>query len=182
MRLPALEHLVRAIRELHPGCEITVVGSSALLGKFPDLGEEGGPLVTSFDADIIPEPFSEDIGMMLHESLGEDRRFHLIHGYHADILRPKIGEQFPIGWKERRVPLKPFNNIFCLEAHDLAACKCLVGRPKDLALVEDLVRRNIVQLGEIEKRLSEIRLPESKIVSSHQNFIRVRNSINRLTN
>lgn len=43
--------------------------------------------------------------IMVHEALGEDRRFHLRHGYHADVIRPKMFEQFSEGWRDRCVAL-----------------------------------------------------------------------------
>ncbi len=91
-----------------------------MLATFPELGYEDGPLGTSYDADIVAQLFSEDIGILLHEALGEDRRFHLIHGYCADVHRRQIGEQFPKGWKKRWIELPGAPRVNCLEPHDLA--------------------------------------------------------------
>ncbi len=55
MRPQALTHIVAAARALIRGESIIVVGSSALLARFPDLGETGRPLEASFDVEIIRE-------------------------------------------------------------------------------------------------------------------------------
>ena len=53
---------------------IVVFGSASLLASFPDLGElAGSPLQSTYDADLIPYPFEEEIGRMLDEAFGEDR-------------------------------------------------------------------------------------------------------------
>jgi len=47
MRLEALKHLARVALEMTgPDSDLLVVGSSSLLGSFPELGEESGPLGT----------------------------------------------------------------------------------------------------------------------------------------
>jgi hypothetical protein len=81
--------------------QIVVVGSSFLLASYPDLGEAGKPMATSYDVDVIPEPFDEDVGIMIHEALGEDRRFHLRHDDHTDVIRSTMFEQFSAGWRDR---------------------------------------------------------------------------------
>lgn len=46
---------------------IVIFGSASLLASFPDLGDEpGSPIEVTFDADIIPFPFEEELGEMLH--------------------------------------------------------------------------------------------------------------------
>ena len=63
MRLPALIHVARTALELMGDRELIVGGSSSLRASFPDLGEDDGPLITSYDADFTPDPFNEDVGI-----------------------------------------------------------------------------------------------------------------------
>lgn len=88
MRLPALKHLVEAVHALARSERVCVLGSSALLGSFPELGEAGGPLELSFDADLLLQPCDEQLAALLHEAVGEGSLFTQRMGYHADILRP----------------------------------------------------------------------------------------------
>jgi len=66
MRLPALNHLVAATQALSHCERIRVLGSSALLASFPELGNAGQPLELSYDADLLVEP---------HESTRMTARF-----------------------------------------------------------------------------------------------------------
>jgi len=101
MTLSALQHLIRSAQALAEERSVLVLGSASLLASFPDLGDPQGPLASTFDADICPEPFDELTAIMLDEALGEDRAYYRIHGYHADILRDSILETLPAGWRER---------------------------------------------------------------------------------
>ncbi len=105
MNLAALQHLVESAQALADDCEIIVLGSASLLVSFPSLGNDTGPLASTYDADLCPSPFDETTAMMLNQALGESQAFHLRHGYHADILRPAIFETLPPGWRERVIAL-----------------------------------------------------------------------------
>ena len=105
---------------------------------------------------------------MVNEALGEDRRFHLRHGYHADVIRPTMFEQFPQSWKERSIPLPDCPSAKCLEPHDLAAAKCQVGRRKDLELLIALVRRDKIDPELVRERLRLVIMPEKQIRESHE--------------
>jgi hypothetical protein len=131
--------------------------------------------------------------IMVHEALGEDRRFHLRHGYHADVIRPKMFEQFSEGWRDRCVALPCLAlpclalpclalpclalpdcpNVCCLEPHDLAAAKCQVGRPKDLDLLIALVQSKRLDPELVRERLRGVQMTEQRIRSSHENLDQV---------
>ena len=132
MNLLALQHVVRSAQALAEGKKIIVLGSASLLASFPELGAPDGPLASTYDADILTDPFDELTAVMLNEALGENRAYYRIHGYHADILRDSILETLPEGWRERLVTVPSMENAFALSPNDLAAVKLLVGRPKDL--------------------------------------------------
>jgi hypothetical protein len=138
MNLAALQHLIRSAHALAEEVPLLVLGSASLLASFPELGDPQGPLASTFDADLCPDPFDELTATMLDEALGENRTYFRIHGYHADILRDSILETLPTGWRDRLVPVPETEAAHALDPHDLAAVKLLVGRPKDLALIREL--------------------------------------------
>ena len=53
MQLRSLNHLLEMVRALARPGEIDVLGSSSLLGSDPTLGDPGGPLELSMDADLL---------------------------------------------------------------------------------------------------------------------------------
>lgn len=161
MRLDALIHLSRAVLAMAEVDQLVIFGSASLLVSFPELGErEDSPLQLTYDADLIPMPFEEEIGLMLDEAFGEDRAFHKRFGYHADIVRSKITETFPRGWEERLLPLAEVPGARCLEPHDMAAAKCLVGREKDRKHLRYLIG-GFLQEELIRQRVRTIPMPEN---------------------
>ena len=87
MNLGSLQHLVRSVRTLAKDCQVVVLGSASLLASFPELGDGSEPLAATYDADLCPQPFDETTALLIHQSLGESGPFHLLHGYHVDVLR-----------------------------------------------------------------------------------------------
>lgn len=170
MNLQALQHLVRAAQALADDCQIIVLGSAALLALFPELGLPDGPLASTYDADLCPQPFDEETGKILEEALGEAHAFHLRHGYHADILRGAIFETLPDGWRERLVPIPECVNVFAIDPHDLAAVKCMVGRPKDIALLKRLSQEQIIHADIARQRLDSIPKSEQWMIRSSRAF------------
>jgi len=174
VNLAALQHLVGSAQALADDCEIIVLGSASLLASFPDLGNDYGPLASTYDADLCPSPFDETTALMLNQALGESKAFHLRHGYHADILRPAIFETIPPGWRERVIAVPDCKAAFALEPHDLAAVKLLVGRPKDIALVRTLHGSGLLNSALVAERLNQMDLDEKLIRKSmaawHQVF------------
>lgn len=167
MTLAALQHLIRSAQALADDRAVLVLGSASLLASFPDLGNPQGPLSATFDADICPDPFDELTAIMLDEALGENRAYYRIHGYHADILRDSILETLPAGWRDRLVPVPETQTAFALDPHDLAAVKLLVGRPKDLVLIQDLQAAALLQAGIVRERIN---LLEVRLLASFQSI------------
>ena len=147
-----------------------MLGSSALLASFPDLGEAGGPLELSFDADLLIEPCDEQLAAMLHEAVGEGSLFASRTGYHADILRPEVLKTLPPGWESRLVELGEAKTcaLAALSPEDLVVVKLLAGRPKDLELCRALVRRRLITASAVRQRLDETPLPEQEIRPVYQ--------------
>jgi hypothetical protein len=162
MRLHALKHLTTAAKALGPSRRLVVLGSSSLLAMFPELGEMEGPVQTTLDADILPEPVDEGIARMLAEAVGPASFFSQQHGYHADVLHPDIVEALPPGWEGRLVALEDVSGVFCLDPHDAAAMKTVAGRGKDVALVRHLLQTGKIQAGVLRERLAALNLGEKE--------------------
>ena len=172
MRLDSLIHLAKAVLAMAEVDRVVVFGSASLLAKFPELGDsEETPFSQTYDADLIPFPFEEEIGLMLDEAFGEDRVFHQRFGYHADIVRPVVAETFPAKWEERLILLPDVEGVECLEPHDMAAVKCLIGREKDRTQLRYLIAAGLLDTRVVKERLTEIRMTEKQILSSHR-FLR----------
>ncbi len=173
MRLPALKHLVEAVHALARSERICVLGSSALLGSFPELGEASGPLELSFDADLLLQPCDEQLAALLHEAVGEGSLFAQRSGYHADVLRPEITETLPPGWESRLVPLDDDARAVALAPEDLLVVKLRVGRPKDLELCRAVIQRGLVAATVLRTRLDATPLAEDEIVDVYARLQRL---------
>lgn len=171
MRLDSLVHLARAVLAMTEVDRVIVFGSSSLLATHPQLGEqEGSPFLNTYDADLIPFPFEEELGIMLDEAFGEERMFHQKFGYHADIVRPKVAETFPRQWEERLNPLGNIKNVLCLDPHDMAATKCTIGREKDREQLGFLLSEGIIDPSVVRERMKEIELSE-KLIARGSRFL-----------
>lgn len=170
MKLSGLQHVIKAAQALAEGCGIIVLGSASLLASYPFLGDENGLLVSTFDADILPDPFDELTAVMLDEALGDGRAFYQVHGYHADVLRDSIRETLPRDWHHRLIPVPGLDNAFALEPHDLAAVKTLVARSKDLELIRQLLKLSLIHLELIEQRIRLLPLPVEALPRVLSNF------------
>ncbi len=168
MRLPALIHLLTAARSISQCDRIRVLGSSALLPSFPELGEPGQPLEVSYDADLLIEPSDENLAALLHEALGEGSLFSGRSGYHADILRPSITETLSPGWQDRLVKLDLPGDIAALSPEDVAVVKLQVGRPKDLTLCRHLIVREMLTVQQIRSRLDATPMPEADVIHTYR--------------
>lgn len=168
MRLSALRHLTDAVRSLAQSREVRILGSSALLASFPELGESGDPIETSFDADLIVTPCDERLAAMLHEALGEGSLFAERTGYHVDILRPDIVEMLPPGWEARLVRMEGPGDIAALAPEDVLVAKLRVGREKDLTLCRWLFEKGKVDPRAVRSRLGVTPMPEAEVVRTHR--------------
>ncbi len=159
MNLDALRHIIRSAQALAEDKTIIVLGSASLLAHFPELGDPGKLLSSTYDADILADPFDELTSVMLQEALGEDRAYYRIHGYHADVLRDSITNTLPTGWRQRLISIPGAESAFAIEPHDLVAVKLLIGRPKDLKLVEVLRDASHILRDEVLKRIELLPMP-----------------------
>jgi hypothetical protein len=173
MRFRSLTHLLEELRSLEGTRKIVVLGSSSLLVFHPELGESGGPLDLTYDADFLLQPVDRDLALSLGSVLGANKAFHLQFGYHADILHPSIVETLPPGWEGRVVAVLGFENVFALEPLDLAAVKLVVGREKDLALVRRLLELGKISAADLSARWSSMGLGERELFRSGRNLVEV---------
>jgi hypothetical protein len=170
MRVRSLNHLLEELRAWDAKRKIVVLGSSSLLTFHPELGEPGGPLDLTYDADFLLEDVNKEIALSLGQALGENKAFHLEFGYHADILHPSIVETLPPGWEGRLVAVRGFDNVFALQPLDLAAVKIVVGREKDLVLVRRLLELGKISFEDLNHRWSSMALGERELFRSARNL------------
>lgn len=173
MRVRSLTHLLEELRSLEETRKIVVLGSCSLLVFHPELGESGGPLDLTYDADFLLEPVDRDLALSLGSVLGANKAFHQQFGYYADILHPSIVETLPPGWDQRLVAVAGFENVFALQPLDLAAVKVVVGREKDLALVRKLLELGKIGAGELKERWGTMSLGEREMFRSGRNLAEV---------
>ena len=175
MRLSALRHIVESVVALARPNRVTVLGSSSLLATAPQLGEPGGPLEMTFDADLLVEPCDEQLAAVLHEAIGEGSLFAQRTGYYADLLRTSIVETLPPGWEQRLVAVPETPKTVALAAADLLVVKLKAGRAKDLELCRTVLRAGIVAEAELRGRLEATPLNEPEMFSAYRNFTTVLN-------
>lgn len=170
MRLPFLKHLLDSVRALARPRLMYVLGSSSLLPGHPELGGAGQPLEVSLDADLLLLPVDQALADLLKDAVGRDSLFEQRHGYYADILRPEIVETLPAGWEGRLQPVAGYDNVFALDLYDLALVKLMVGRPKDLALLQALLQLGIVEEGRLRAHYQRTPLNEDDAVTAGRNL------------
>jgi hypothetical protein len=132
MKRSDLEHVLRASRGVTGETEFIVIGSQAILGRFPDAPKE---LRQSMEADLYPK-LKPELASVIEGSLGRYSQFDETFGYYADGVGPDTAT-LPPGWEQRLVAVSNENTGgaigWCLEPHDLAFSKLAAGREKDLA-------------------------------------------------
>lgn len=149
MNRAQLEHVIRAAATIAGDSEIVVIGSQAILGRYPDA--PAGLLVSS-DVDVYPRnhPARADL---IEGSIGELSPFHETYGYYAQAVG-KSTAILPEGWEERLVPVPtPAGSGLCLEPHDLVLSKYAAGREKDREYVRTAVRARLVERVVLLERL-----------------------------
>ncbi|MBF0335000.1 MAG: hypothetical protein HQL40_15350 [Alphaproteobacteria bacterium] len=88
MKLPDLEHVLRAAAAITGEAEFVVVGSTAILAQFPNAP---AGLVMSQEADLYPVAHPE-LGDLIEGTIGRDSPFHGTFGYYADAVGPETAK------------------------------------------------------------------------------------------
>ncbi|HXK09383.1 MAG TPA: DUF6036 family nucleotidyltransferase [Vicinamibacteria bacterium] len=142
--------MIRAAAVIAGDAEIVVIGSQAILGRFPDAPAE---LLVSADVDVYPRNHPERADL-IEGSIGELSPFHETYGYYAQ----GVGERtavLPDGWETRlvAVPTSAGRGL-CLEPHDLVVSKYVAGREKDREYVRAALRHRLVEPSVLLDRLA----------------------------
>ncbi|MEI6083102.1 MAG: DUF6036 family nucleotidyltransferase [Verrucomicrobiota bacterium] len=149
MKRVDLEHILRASKGVTGETEFIVIGSQAILGKFPDAPRV---LRESIEADVYPR-HRPDLAPDLVGSLGELSPFHQTFGFWVDGVSPETAT-LPAGWEDRLIKLTNDNTGgaigWCLEPHDLAFSKLVARRQKDIAFVTALRKFNMIRPGHMQ--------------------------------
>jgi hypothetical protein len=153
-----LEHVVRAAATIAGDPEIVVIGSQAILGRYPEAPSE---LLVSKDADVYPRNHP-DRADLIEGSIGELSPFHETFGYYAQ----GVGERtaiLPEGWGSRLVPVPtPAGTGLCLEPHDLVISKYAAGREKDREYVRVVSRHRLAERAILLARLEQAPIDEAR--------------------
>ncbi len=153
MKRADLEHILRASKGATGETEFIVIGSQAILGRFPDAPRV---LRESMEADVYPK-HRPDLSPEIEGSLGRYSQFDLTFGYYADGVSPDTAT-LPDGWEDRLVSVSNENTGgavgWCLDPHDLAFSKLAARREKDIAFVAELIRHKLVRPSRVESLIA----------------------------
>jgi len=158
MNRAQLEHVIRAAATIAGDDEIVVIGSQAILGRYPDAPAE---LLASKDVDVYPRHHPERADLV-EGSIGELSPFHETYGYYAQAVG-KATAVLPEGWESRLVPVPtPAGTGLCLEPHDLLISKYVAGREKDREYVRAAVRHRLADRATLIERLARTPIGEEQ--------------------
>jgi hypothetical protein len=159
-----LEHVIRAAATISGDTEIVVVGSQAMLGRYPDAPPE---LLVSEDADVYPRNRPE-MSDVIDGSIGELSPFHETFGYYAQGVGPTTAV-LPRGWEARLVRVEtPAGVGLCLDPHDLVLSKYVAGREKDRDYVRAAARHRRVDRATLLTRLEDMTLEAEHVARIRQ--------------
>jgi hypothetical protein len=153
-----LEHVIRAAATIAGDDEIVVIGSQAILGRYPDAP---GELLVSKDVDVYPRHHPERADLV-EGSIGELSPFHETYGYYAQAVGQATAV-LPEAWEARLVPVPtPAGTGLCLEPHDLLISKYVAGREKDRDYVRAAVRYRLADRLTLLERLARTAISEEQ--------------------
>ncbi len=155
MQRREVEHLIREISNFTGDKEFLLVGSQSIYGMMdypPDV----------FKNSVECDFYREDAQWIqtVRTQFGLHSPFAIETGYHADPIGAHV-VKMPLGWKERLLTYK-IDDITCKVPHilDLAACKLMASREKDLVYVNELVSWSFVKKEELVERVRTMGLPD----------------------
>jgi hypothetical protein len=108
MRRSELEHAIRAACDVAGTTEITVIGSQAMLGQFPDAP---GELPKSREVDVFSttSPAAQEL---IDGVLGELSQFDQTYGFYVHGVGAETAI-LPAGWQGGLVAVRNENTRFC---------------------------------------------------------------------
>ncbi len=181
MNSAQLRHLVQVAADLASDRQLVLFGSMCVLIGSPDIAETTGLYANTYDADFIPDPWSEELALTMSRAMGKGTSFNEQFGYYADFVRPDAYDNFPPGFKERLVPVEGFENVAALEPHDMAVAKLFAGRDKDVRLLSALLFLGKLDEATLRRRLWDTPMAEKWIVKTHAVLERVVEEARHLT-
>lgn len=146
------EHVIRAAAMIVDD-ELVVVGSQAILARFPDAPAD---LRVSDELDIYPRSDPER-STDLDRLIGAGSRFEETFGYRAHGVAPETST-LPEGWEQRaiRVAVERIDGgvavAYAPEPHDLVIAKLSAGRQKDYDFAVGALRADLVEAVELVRR------------------------------
>lgn len=162
--------MIEVVRAVARPARISVLGSASLLPSHEVLNGADSPLELTTDADFLLEPVNDALAESLQLAAGRDSAFMAEYGYYADILRPEMTETLPAGWATRLHPVAGYDNVFALDAYDLAVVKLMVGRAKDLDLLRALLRLEIIEPARLRHHYQATPLGEREASTAGHNL------------
>ena len=153
MNRSELEHILRACKGTTGETEFIVIGSQAILGRFPDAPRV---LRHSMEADVYPKLHPE-LSDIIEGSLGRYSQFDQTFGFYADGVSPETAT-LPGDWESRLVRVCNENTDgaigWCLEPHDIAYSKLVTRREKDMEFVAQLLRHKMIRPSVVDKLIA----------------------------
>ena len=156
-----LEHAIRAAAEVSGESELIVIGSQAVLGRYPNAPEA---LRLSQEVDIFA-PAAPHMSDMIDGALGQQSHFERTFGFYVDGVSPTTARVAP-DWREWLIPVCNANTSgatgWCLEPHDIAVAKYFAGREKDLRYTANLWEASYIDPELLHARLRDTRMEPAK--------------------
>jgi hypothetical protein len=170
VRREEFEHVIAAAAEASGEDELVVVGSQAILGRYPDAPES---MLRSLEADVYPRQHPERADE-IEGALGDGSWFHRTNGYYAHGVGPETAKA-PVGWEERLIRIAIPRRVaserravaLCLEPHDLVLAKCVAGRERDWEFAAEALRHDLVDASVLFDRIDDL-----PVVEEHRSQVR----------
>lgn len=172
MKRHELEHLIRAAGAITGADDIIVIGSQSILGTRPDAPES---LLLSREADLftLRDPKDADL---IDGSIREGSPFHETFGYYAQGVWLDTAT-LPDGWQRRLVEIRNANTRqvrgLCLEPHDLAASKLVVGREKDRVFLSEMALHGLVNNKVLLRRIDQLPVADEGKTAARERWQRI---------
>jgi hypothetical protein len=147
-----LEHVLRASAAITNEHSFVVIGSQAVLLKFPHAPED---LLVSRELDLYPAMKPERADL-IDGAIGLNSQFHDTFGYYADGVGPETAVM-PPDWMDR-VTLHYIGELtaICPDLHDLALSKAVAARDKDADFVRALLRHGLADGATLLQRVDSL--------------------------
>jgi hypothetical protein len=168
------EHVIRAAATIVDD-ELVVVGSQAILARFPDAPAE---LRTSDELDLYPRS-DPDRATDIDRLIGAGSLFEETFGYRAHGVAPETSA-LPESWEQRVVRVtvdRPDGGIavaYAPDPHDLVIAKLSAGRQKDYDFAVGALRAGLIDADELERRCDAVGVHLRDVVRQRVAGVKVR--------